>query len=150
MFDHFSETAKEVIRLARTDAERSHDNYVGPEHLLYALLKHKHGIALAVLERLGIRRSAVLDDLRLVEREVFATSKALREIPFNRQALEALGEAVEQARHLGAHFVGMEHLLLGLAMTESQASVVLRTRGASAAAVLRETEALGGGQGQTE
>jgi len=141
MFDRFSETTRQVIRLARRDAERAHHDSVGPEHLLYALLRHNHGIALAVLERLGVHRDAMLDDLRHARRDILS-SKAGDEIPFDKQALEVLERTIGEARRLGDHFVGTEHLLLGLAMIESVAAVRLREQGASAAAVLREVASL--------
>lgn len=142
--ERFSETARRVIRQARDEAERFHHNSVGPEHLLSALLTGNEGIALAVLERLTIRRYAVLEDLNRAMTGL-DTSKPGGQIPFNRQALQVIGESIEHARHLGDHFVGTEHLLLGLVCdAESVAARTLSAHGAGPEKVLAETMALAG------
>src|SRR6266571_3885095 len=58
MFDRFTERARRVLREAHEEALRRRHRSVDSEHLFLALLRQREGIALAVLDRLGLRRGA--------------------------------------------------------------------------------------------
>jgi len=63
MFDRFTETARRVIREAHEEAQRCQHRSVNAEHLFWAMLRQRDGIALAVLDRLGLQRSALIEDV---------------------------------------------------------------------------------------
>jgi ATP-dependent Clp protease ATP-binding subunit ClpC len=65
--------AKQVLALARKEAERFNHSYVGTEHLLLGLIKLGQGVAVNVLQRMGLD----LDGVRMeVERLVGSHPKA--------------------------------------------------------------------------
>ena len=59
----FTPRAQQVLALARKEAERFNHNYVGTEHLLLGLIKLGQGVAVNVLQRMGL-------DLERVRMEV--------------------------------------------------------------------------------
>ena len=59
----FTPRAQQVLTLARKEAERFNHNYVGTEHLLLGLIKLGQGVAVNVLQKMGL-------DLERVRMEV--------------------------------------------------------------------------------
>src|SRR5579875_2822113 len=116
-FDLFTERARHVLTLAQEEATRLNHNYIGPEHLLLALARDGEGIAAMVLSNLGIElirvRSAVEFIIGRGDRMIAG------EIGLTPRAKKVIKIAVDEARRLGHHDVGTEHLLLGI-MREDQ------------------------------
>src|SRR6266436_5806579 len=113
MFKRFTERARRVIILAREEAERHHHEYLGTEHILLGMLKDGGGIAITVLQKAGLS----IDQIRMeIERHLPRNANALivGEIPFTPKAKKVLEYGVEEARLMGHHYIGTEHLLLGL------------------------------------
>ncbi len=54
----FTEEAGIVPHFAREEAERRHQHYLGPEHLLLGLLREEKGIAAQVLTDAGLELAA--------------------------------------------------------------------------------------------
>ena len=113
MFKRFTERARKVIILAREEAERYHHEYLGTEHILLGILKDGGGIAIAVLQKVGV-------DVKQLKMEVernlpkSLTNLVEGDIPFTPKAKKVLEYAVEEARLMGHNYIGTEHLLLGI------------------------------------
>jgi len=113
MFKRFTERARKVVILAREEAERFRSDYLGTEHILMGTVKDGGGIAVTVLQRLGVD----LKHLKLeLERHFPLTSSTvvIGDIPFTPRAKKVLEYAVDEARMMGHNYIGTEHLLLGL------------------------------------
>ena len=123
---NYTPRAQQVIQLARSEADRFNHPYVGTEHLLLGLLALGQGVAVTVLERMGIS----LESLRLeVEKAVGQgpETKTSGNVPFTPRAKKVLQLAAAEARALNHTYVGTEHILLGLLREgEGVASQVLR------------------------
>jgi len=111
-FEHFTERARTVLDLAQSEAKRYNHNYIGTEHLLLGLVREGEGVAARALANLGIELSEVRSAVEFVigrgERQVTG------EIGLTPRARKVIELAVDEARRLGVHYVGTEHLLLGL------------------------------------
>jgi ATP-dependent Clp protease ATP-binding subunit ClpC len=111
-FDKFTERARKVLSLAQEEAQRFNHNYIGTEHLLLGLVREGEGVAAQVLSTLGVElnkvRSAVEFIIGRGERIV------LGEIGLTPRAKKVIELAVDEARRLNHHYIGTEHLLLGL------------------------------------
>ena len=65
--NNFTPRAQQVLALARKEADRFNHNFVGTEHLLLGLIKLGQGVAVNVLQKLGLD----LETVRLeVEKQV--------------------------------------------------------------------------------
>jgi hypothetical protein len=111
-FDRFTERARTVMQLAQEEAQRLQHNYIGTEHLLLGLLREREGVAGKVLTRLGVD----LDQARQAVEGIVGRGEHLvsGEIGLTPRAKKVVELAVDEARRLNHHYVGTEHLLLGL------------------------------------
>jgi len=111
--NNFTPRAQQVLALARKEADRFNHSYVGTEHLLLGLIKLGQGVAVNVLERMGLELEAVRME---VEKEVGSgpPQKATGNIPYTPRVKKVLALANKEAKALNHSYVGTEHLLLGL------------------------------------
>lgn len=112
MFQLFTEQARRVVHLAQEEALLFRHDSVGPEHLLLGLLYEGEGFAAQALESLDISRERVLAQVK----EIVGQGHSVRpeSIPFTLQAKQAMERSLREALSLGHHYIGTEHLLLGL------------------------------------
>lgn len=111
--NNFTPRAQQVLALARKEADRFSHNYVGTEHILLGLIKLGQGVAVNVLERMGLD----LDSVRMeVEKEVGTgtAGQAGGNIPYTPRVKKVLALADKEAKALNHSYVGTEHILLGL------------------------------------
>ncbi|MCF7806696.1 MAG: ATP-dependent Clp protease ATP-binding subunit [Simkaniaceae bacterium] len=113
MFDKFTNRAKQVIKLAKKEAQKLNHNYLGTEHILLGLLKLGQGIAVNVLKNLGVDYETILSEVETVvgfgpEIQIYGdptlTGKVKKVFEF----------ANDEASSLNHNYVGTEHLLLAL------------------------------------
>jgi ATP-dependent Clp protease ATP-binding subunit ClpC len=135
--ERFTQRARRVLSLAHQEAERMHQNYIGTEHLLLGMMKEEGGVAGRVLRELG------LDAVRMEEVIIRITgvgSETSAKLDLSPGVQRALENAVEEARKMGHHYIGTEHLLLGLVqLGEGVALDVLRKLGVSPEQIRRQT-----------
>ena len=113
MFDRFTNRARQVIILARKEADRFNHNYIGTEHILLGLIKLGEGVAVNVLRRMGLDFETVRIE---VEKAVGSgpETKMIGELPLTSRAKKVIEYAVAEAKNLHHSYIGTEHLLLGL------------------------------------
>ncbi len=110
--DKFTKRARRVLTFAQEEAVRLNHNYIGTEHLLLGLIREEEGLAAKVLRDLGADQSRVRQVIEdIVGRGQSASGAKLSLTPRTRRVIEL---AVDEARRLGHHYIGTEHLLLGL------------------------------------
>ncbi len=113
MFERFTEHATMVMSRANQEAERFGHEFVGTEHILWALAKENHGVAAAVLEHFHVDLKPLRKEVEMLlhtRPHVEATEK----LALTPHAKEVVAHAIEEARLLHHNYVGTEHLLLGL------------------------------------
>ncbi len=111
-FDRFTKRARRVLTLAQEEAQRLNHNYIGTEHLLLGLVREENGVAVRVLRDLGVDPRQIRERVeRTVGRGQRAAFGKLSLTPRTKRVIEL---AVDEARRLGHHYIGTEHLLLGL------------------------------------
>ncbi len=137
-FEKFSERARRVLSLAQEEAQRFNHNYIGTEHILLGLVRETEGVAARVLSNLSVElvkvRSAVEFIIGRGERPT------TNEIGLTPRAKKVIELAVDEARRLNHHYIGTEHLLIGLMREgEGVAAGVLESLGVSLDKVRDET-----------
>src|SRR6266705_229191 len=111
--NNFTPRAKQVLQLARKEADRFNHNYVGTEHLLLGLIKLGQGVAVNVLQKMGLD----LETVRMeVEKQVGSgpETKMVGNVPYTPRVKKVLALAGKEAKALNHSYVGTEHILLGL------------------------------------
>jgi ATP-dependent Clp protease ATP-binding subunit ClpC len=111
--NNFTPRAQQVLALARKEADRFHHNYVGTEHILLGLIKLGQGVAVSVLQKMGLDLETVRN---AVEKQVGTgqETKTQSSIPYTPRVKKVLALAGKEAKTLNHSYVGTEHILLGL------------------------------------
>jgi ATP-dependent Clp protease ATP-binding subunit ClpC len=110
---NFTPRAQQVLALARKEADRFNHNFLGTEHLLLGLIKLGQGVAVNVLQKMGLD----LETVRMeVEKQVGTgpDQKMIGNIPYTPRVKKVIALAQKEAKSLNHTYVGTEHLLLGL------------------------------------
>lgn len=126
MMNNFTPRAQQVLALSRKEADRFNHNYVGTEHLLLGLIKLGQGVAVNVLQKMGLDLETVRQE---VEKQVGSgqENKMAGNIPYTPRVKKVLALAGKEAKALQHSYVGTEHILLGLLREgEGVAAQVLR------------------------
>jgi ATP-dependent Clp protease ATP-binding subunit ClpC len=135
--ERFTQRARRVLSLAHQEAERMRQSYIGTEHLLLGLMKEEGGVAGRVLRELGLDATRMEEVIIRITGTGQTSTAKLDLSPGVQRALE---NAVEEARKMGHHYIGTEHLLLGLVqLGEGVALDVLRKMGVSSEQIRRQT-----------
>lgn len=114
--NNFTPRAQQVLTLARKEAKKLQHDHIGSEHLLLGLLRLKQGVAVNVLEKLGVNIDAVTTE---VENNIESDSekqqtKGGSELPYTPRVRKILSLAGKEAKNLNHSYVGTEHILLGI------------------------------------
>ncbi len=133
----FTQRARRVLSLAHEEAERMHHNYIGTEHLLLGLIREEGGVAGRVLRELGLDPARIKE---MVERLSGIGRHAGGRIELAPGTEQVLQLAIEEARRMGHHYIGTEHLLLGLVRQDEGVGLdVLKRLGVTPEQVRRQT-----------
>ena len=129
-FEKFSERARRVLSLAQEEAQRFNHNYIGTEHILLGLVRETDGVAARVLSSLSVELSKVRSAVEfIIGRGERSTTGEIGLTPRAKKVIEL---AVDEARRLSHHYIGTEHLLIGLMREgEGVAAGVLESLGVS-------------------
>jgi ATP-dependent Clp protease ATP-binding subunit ClpC len=155
-FDKFTERARRVLALAQEEAQRFNHNYIGTEHLLLGLVRESDGVAAKVLSNLNVELNKVRSAVEFIIGR--GDHIVLGDIGLTPRAKKVIELAVDEARRLNHHYIGTEHLLLGLVREgEGIAAGVLESLGvnlekvrAEVSAVLNQSGSARSGEGGRE
>jgi ATP-dependent Clp protease ATP-binding subunit ClpC len=135
--ERFTQRARRVLSLAHQEAERARQSSIGTEHLILGLMDEEGGVAGRVLRDLGMTPERVREMVQRVSGA--ATNFDPNRIELAAETQQVLEFAIEEARRLGHHYIGTEHILLGLVRIESTGMEVLRRLGITGDQVRRQT-----------
>jgi ATP-dependent Clp protease ATP-binding subunit ClpC len=135
--ERFTQRARRVLSLAHQEAERARNNNIGTEHLLLGLMDEEGGVAGRVLRELGMASDRVREVINRVATKTANFDPSRVELAADTQ--QVLEHAVEEARRLGHHYIGTEHILLGLVRVDGTALEVLRRLGVTPEQIRRQT-----------
>ncbi len=110
--DRFTTYARRALDLAADEARSFHHDYLGSEHLLLGLLRERDGVAARALSYAGVELQRVRAGVEyLVGRGEQRPQRELTPTPSIQRAIEL---AFDESRHQNHHYIGTEHLMLGL------------------------------------
>ena len=135
--DRLTQRARRVLSLAHEEAERMRHNYIGTEHLLLGLIREEGGVAGRVLRELGLETQRVQE---MVQRLTGTGQYRGGKIDLSPGTQQVLEYAFEEAKRMGHHYIGTEHILLGLVnYGEGIALNVLQKLGITPEQIRRQT-----------
>lgn len=123
----FTDHARNVLSLAKQEAQRYQHDAVGTEHVLLAIMSEGEGRGAKALNQLQVQPGTVR---KQIETQHPAGARQTAEVGMTPGAKDGVELAVQEARRLGHHYIGTEHLLLGLLREDAGlGGRVLRTSG---------------------
>lgn len=129
-FDKFTKRAKQVLQLATEEARAFNHPYIGTEHILLGLIREGEGVAARVLDDLGVKLAQARHAVEFIVG--VGEGPARQDQDLTARAKKVIEYAVDEAKRLNHHYIGTEHLLLGLVRNgEGVATGVLDIMGVS-------------------
>jgi len=113
MFGKFTERSRKVMSLARQEAQRFGDEFIGTDHILLGIILERGGVASKILQNLNVDPRRVRHELEKLVKPTTA-SVTLGLLPFSPRSKRVIELACEAAARLGHDVIGTEHLLIGL------------------------------------
>jgi hypothetical protein len=110
---NFTPRAQQVLALARKEADFLNHNFVGTEHLLLGLIKLGQGVAVNVLQKMGLDLETLRTEVKM-QVGTGPDQKMIGNIPYTPRVKKVLALAAKEAKALNHTYVGTEHILLGL------------------------------------
>jgi ATP-dependent Clp protease ATP-binding subunit ClpC len=113
MYERFTDPARRAMQRANQAAERFNHEYIGTEHILLGMIEEGSGLAVTILKNLNVDPRTIRTEVQRIVRSGRdkASGNSLLQTPRAKRIIEY---ALEEARGLNHHYVGTEHLLLGL------------------------------------
>lgn len=111
-FDKFDDQARRALAMAQEEAQHFQHNYIGTEHLLLGLLRLEESTAAQVLNKLGVQLQQVRNAVEFIIGR--GDRIVLGQIGLTPRSKKVIELAVSEARRLDHHYIGTEHILLGL------------------------------------
>jgi ATP-dependent Clp protease ATP-binding subunit ClpA len=121
--ERFTQRARHVLSLAQEEAEYFKHPTINPEHLLLGMLKEEGSVAGRVLTELGVRYEVLKNAVNA--RTPLVADPARNQVDLAQETKKVLELSVDEARRMGHHYIGTEHLLLGIARLQNGLSVQL-------------------------
>lgn len=138
-FDKFTERTRKVLSFANEEAAQLGHHYIGTEHLLLGILREGEGVAalalmysgldfkevrehvLAIIARSSQQRSPAIPGAQLAStvKDALFGDRVQELLPsgervLTKRAKKVLELSIDEARRVKDHFIGTEHLLVGI------------------------------------
>ena len=119
--DKFTQKTIETIQTAQSMAQENGNQYLTPEHLLYALIDADGGLIGTLLGRMGVDCNAVLSELDTAIDQLPKVSGGSGEVYASPETSKIFNFAEREAKSGGDAYVSVEHLMLGIFANETAA-----------------------------
>ena len=110
---NFTQKTIETIQTAKNMAEENNNQYITPEHLLYALVDQDGGLIPSLFGKMGVDCNAVLSELDSAIRALPKLSGDF-DVYLSREADKAMGAAQKAAQSMGDEYLSVEHVMIGI------------------------------------
>jgi ATP-dependent Clp protease ATP-binding subunit ClpB len=114
-FDQLTIKSQEAIQEAQRDARARGNAELTPDHLLLALLRQSEGVAVPILQKVGVSPESLASEIEAALERQPKVSGASADAAPSREFTKLLDRAFEIARDFGDEYVSGEHLLIALA-----------------------------------
>jgi ATP-dependent Clp protease ATP-binding subunit ClpB len=111
--DKYTQKTLEAVQTAQSMAQENNNNYLMPEHLLYALVDQDGGLIPSLLGRMGVDCNSLLSEL----------DGAISQLPkvggdaqvyMSQECSRVINAAEKAAKSMGDEYLSVEHLMIGM------------------------------------
>ncbi len=110
---NYTQKTIEAVQTAQAMAEENHNNYIMPEHLLYALIDQDGGLIPSLLGKMGVDCNAMLAELDAAIAQLPKVGGASTQVYLSPEADRLIKSAEKAAKSMGDEYVSVEHLMIG-------------------------------------
>ncbi len=110
---NFTQKTLEAVQTAQAMAQENRNNYIMPEHLLYALVDQDGGLIPSLFEKMGVDCNGIISEL---DTAISALPKVGEgaEVYLSQEANRVLQAAEKAAKSMGDEYVSVEHVMIGI------------------------------------
>ena len=110
---NFTQKTLEAVQTAQSMAQENQNNYIMPEHLLYALVDQDGGLIPSLLGKMGVDCNALLSEL---DTAIAALPKVSgdTQVYLSQEANRVITAAEKAAKSMGDEYLSVEHLMIGI------------------------------------
>ena len=110
---NFTQKSLEAVQTAQSMAQENRNNYIMPEHLLYALVDQDGGLIPSLLGRMGVDCNSLLAEL---DTGIAALPKLGSEgdVYMSPEFNRLMSAAEKAAKSMGDEYLSVEHLMIGV------------------------------------
>ena len=148
--DKLTIKSQEALQQAQGLAEKRNHQAIDVEHLLFALMGQKEGVVLALLQKLGVPLSMVVERLERALDRMPQITGAAGQTYITPRLKKVMESAESEAEALKDEYVSTEHLLLAMVQDSGEAGKVLKEQGASRDKILNALVGIRGAQRITD
>ena len=109
----YTKKSLEAIQTAQSMAQENHNQYITPEHLLYALVDQDGGLIPSLLDKMGVDGNAVLAELDSAIGQLPKVGN-VDSVYLSADANRAINAAEKAAKSMGDEYTSVEHLMIGI------------------------------------
>ena len=109
----YTRKSLEAIQTAQSMAQENHNQYITPEHLLYALVDQDGGLIPSLFGRMGVDSNAVLAELDSAIGQLPKVGN-VDSVYLSADANRAINAAEKAAKSMGDEYLSVEHVMIGL------------------------------------
>lgn len=143
--ERFTLKAQEALVASQKLAQERGHAQIEPEHLAVALLDQEGGLAIPIMERVGVSHAALRAELEK-RLDYFSTVHGATQIGLARETQEALEAAQAEADRMKDAYVSTEHVLMGLAANKGWLGELFKRYGLTRDAILQVLKDIRGSQ----
>ena len=111
--ENYTRKSLEAVQTAQAMAQENHNNYITPEHLLYALADQDGGLIPSLLGKMGVDVNGLLGELDSAIGQLPKVSN-VDSVYLSADANRALNAAEKAAKSMGDEYTSVEHLMIGI------------------------------------
>ena len=120
--NNFTQKTLETVQTAQSMAEEGNNQYITPEHLLYALVDQDGGLIPSLLGKMGVDCNALLSELdTAISGLPKVGGTAATQVYLSPEADRVLKSAEKAAKSMGDEYLSVEHLMIGVFANETPA-----------------------------
>ena len=111
--NNYTQKSLEAVQTAQAMAQENQNNYIAPEHLLYALIDQDGGLIPSLLGKMGVDCNTVLAELDTAIAQLPKVGQS-GEVYLSGETSRVLNAAEKAAKSMGDEYTSVEHLMIGI------------------------------------
>ena len=110
---NYTQNSIKALQTAEAMAQENSNNYLTPEHLLYALVDQDGGTIPTIFQKLGANCNAILSELDTAISQLPKVS-GQPQVYASNELSRAINAAAKAAKSMGDEYISVEHLMIGI------------------------------------